>query len=69
MQPFNEKRPRHWAAEIAQLPTREERQARLNQAPQHWRELIKTHLKILGDANERRSIESGNNNGNGISSK
>ena len=55
MQPGNDKRPRHWAAEIARLSTREERQAKLNQAPQHWRELIKTHLKILGAANERRS--------------
>jgi hypothetical protein len=66
MQNRNEKRPRHWASEIASLPTREQRQARLNQAPQHWRELIKTHLKILGAANDRRSIESRDNNGNTI---
>jgi hypothetical protein len=45
MQP--EKRPRHWANEIALLPTKEERQERLNQAPSEWRELIKSHLKIV----------------------
>jgi hypothetical protein len=41
-----EKRPRHWAAEIAALPTLEQRQERLKKVPQEWQELVKTHLTI-----------------------
>jgi hypothetical protein len=42
-----EKRPRHWAAEIAALPTKEERQQRLNEVPPHFREIVKKHLEIF----------------------
>ncbi len=39
-------RPRDHAWQILQLPTRAERAAALEQVPQEWRELVKTHLRI-----------------------
>lgn len=40
-----EKRPRQWAAEIAELPTLEERRERLKLVPEEQLPLVKTHLK------------------------
>ncbi|WP_394243942.1 hypothetical protein [Halopseudomonas laoshanensis] len=38
--------PRHYAAQIAALPTKAERQAALEQVPEEWRDLVKTHVRI-----------------------
>ena len=38
------KRPRHWAEEILQLKTREQRLAALEQVPEGMRGMVKTHL-------------------------
>ena len=43
---MQEKRPRHYAAEISQLTTREQRRDALSQVPEHWRALIETHVRI-----------------------
>ena len=40
-----EKRPRQWAHEICQLPTREERRAHLNKVPEHLRAMVETHVR------------------------
>jgi len=40
-----EKRPRHYAAEIAALQTLEERRAAIEKVPAHYQEIVKTHLK------------------------
>jgi len=37
--------PRQYAAQILGLPTKAERQTALNQVPQEWRELVKTHVR------------------------
>jgi len=39
-----EKPPRQWALEISQLPTPEERRARLDDVPENLRPIVKTHL-------------------------
>ncbi|MEX1197830.1 MAG: hypothetical protein WEB57_08235 [Pseudohongiellaceae bacterium] len=39
-------RPRQWAADIAALPTVEQRRALLKQVPERIRPLVKTHLRI-----------------------
>lgn len=41
------KAPRHWAAEIADLPTRAERNARLLEAPEDWQPLIRSMVGVL----------------------
>jgi hypothetical protein len=41
--------PRHHAAIIATLPTREERRSALDQVPAEWRELIAKHVQIAFD--------------------
>lgn len=41
-----EKRPRHYAAEIAALQTREQRQAALGKVQKELQELVKTHVEI-----------------------
>lgn len=51
----NEKRPRHWAAEIAALPTRELRQEHLAKVPTEWQPLVKTHVEITFFVNKHRS--------------
>lgn len=38
------KRPRHYAAEIIALPTREQRSAALAKVPSEWREWTKDHV-------------------------
>lgn len=50
-----EKRPRHYAAEIAQLPTREQRQAALNKVPAEWQQLVKKHVEITFFQTKKRS--------------
>lgn len=40
-----EKRPRHYAAEIAGIKTLEERRAALEKVPEHYKEIVRTHLK------------------------
>lgn len=42
----HEKRPRHFAEEILQLKTREERLAALEQVPEGMRGMVKTHVEI-----------------------
>lgn len=42
---MDEKRPRHYAAEIAELPTKEARRAALDRVPAEWRELVKRHVE------------------------
>lgn len=49
-----ELRPRNYAARIAKLETLEERRAALEQVPEQWRDIVKTHLKI---AFERKRFE------------
>lgn len=39
------KRPRDWAAEIAALPTREQRRAALLRVPTHWQAMVRTHVQ------------------------
>jgi hypothetical protein len=39
-------RPRHLAAAIVALPTREERRAALAKVPQEWQALVRTHCVI-----------------------
>lgn len=39
-----EKRPRHYAAEIVQMKTREERRKALEQVPEHLREWVKGYV-------------------------
>jgi hypothetical protein len=51
----NEKRPRHWASEIAALPTKEQRLERLNKVPPEWQSLVKTHVEITFFINKHRS--------------
>ena len=43
---MQEKRPRHYAAEIIQLTTREQRRDALNRVPEAWRELVAAHVRI-----------------------
>lgn len=57
---MDEKRPRHWAAEIAALASLNERRAVLAQVPDHLRPLVETHLrniwnlkKISGGENDK----------------
>lgn len=40
-------RPRDYAADIAALSSLEERRAALQQVPEHWQELVKTHVRIF----------------------
>lgn len=42
-----EKRPRHWAAEIAALALLGERRDALAQVPDHWRPLVEAHLRNI----------------------
>ncbi|EDY85358.1 hypothetical protein GP5015_1598 [gamma proteobacterium HTCC5015] len=37
--------PRHWAAEILQLPTREQRKAHLQKVPEHLRDWVEHIVK------------------------
>ncbi len=41
----HEKRPRHFAEEILQLKTREERLTALEQVPEGMRGMVKTHVE------------------------
>jgi hypothetical protein len=38
--------PRHYAADILALPTREERQAALRRVPKRWCSLVEAHVRI-----------------------
>lgn len=49
-----DKAPRHYAAEIAQLPTKEQRQVALTAVPPEWRELVKKHVEITFFVNKHR---------------
>lgn len=40
-----EKRPRHYAAEIEVMKTKEERAAALAEVPEHLQGLVETHVK------------------------
>lgn len=56
-----EKRPRHWAAEILNLPTREQRRERLQQVPEHLRDWVADYVKTefeLKNARKRHNNES-----------
>ena len=48
-----EKRPRQYAAEIAELPTREERAAALARVPQHLQALTAEHVKTVFESRKR----------------
>lgn len=39
------KRPRHWAAEITDLPTLDARREMLKKVPEHLQDLVKKHLE------------------------
>lgn len=52
---MTEKRPRRYAAEIAQLPTREQRQAALAKVPAEWQALVKKHVEITFFQQKHRS--------------
>ena len=41
----SEKRPRHFAEEILQLKTKEERRAALEQVPEEMRGLVRAHVE------------------------
>lgn len=41
-----EPRPRHFAAQIVAMATKEERRAALEQVPEHLRALVRTHVEI-----------------------
>lgn len=47
-------RPRQYAAQIINLPTREERKAALERVPEEWREMTRKHVEI---AFERRAMK------------
>ena len=52
--PFGKnKKPRQMAAEIMSLETREERREALGMVPEHFRDLVKTHVEI---SYERRKL-------------
>lgn len=38
---------RQWAAEIAELPTREDRVTALEAVPQEWRGIVRTHVEMM----------------------
>lgn len=42
----DEKRPRHYAAELVALESKEQRIEALKKVPEHLQEMVKTHLKI-----------------------
>lgn len=42
-----EKRPRHYAAEIMEFPTRKQRADALDKVPAEWREMVKKHVEIM----------------------
>ena len=44
-----EKRPRHYAAEILKLKTKEERRAALDSVPEHLRDLVRKHVQAAYD--------------------
>jgi hypothetical protein len=50
-----EKRPRHWAAEIAALPSIEQRREALKKVPPEFAEIVKTHLRNTFFINSYRS--------------
>ncbi|MFZ2452617.1 MAG: hypothetical protein WAW36_19080 [Methylovulum miyakonense] len=37
--------PRHYAADIIALPTKEQRVAALNQVPEQWRDWVRAYVK------------------------
>jgi hypothetical protein len=41
------KSPRQWAAEIAELPTREDRVTALETVPVEWRGIVRTHVEMM----------------------
>ena len=41
-----EERPRHYAARIMELETREQRREALEKVPPHLRDLVKKHVEI-----------------------
>ena len=43
----SKKRPRHYAAEIADLPTKEERRAAFKEVPAVYKPLVWEHLKTI----------------------
>jgi alkylhydroperoxidase/carboxymuconolactone decarboxylase family protein YurZ len=49
-----EKRPRHYAAEIATLKTLEQRRNALEKVPQNFQEIVKAHLKNAWFANQKK---------------
>lgn len=50
-----EKRPRHYAAEILNLSTREARAAALNRVPAEYQEWVKTLVKNEFDRRRKRT--------------
>ena len=52
------KRPRHWAEEILQLKTREERKAALEQVPEDMRGMVEAHVKATFEKLKYRRRES-----------
>lgn len=49
----DEKRPRHYAAEIAAMKSLEQRRAAIEAVPAEWRELVKAHLMIRAEWRSR----------------
>lgn len=46
---IDEKRPRHYAAEIAAMKSLPERRAAVEAVPEQWRELVKAHFLIRAE--------------------
>ncbi len=56
--------PRHYAAQIAELKTLQERREALEKVPEHFKSIVKTHLRIKWqrDAASKGARGDGNNN-------
>ena len=55
---MGEKRPRHWAEEILQLKTREERLSALQNVPEDMRGLVQSHVEAAFEKLKYRRRES-----------
>lgn len=53
----SDKKPRHYAAEIAALPAVRQRRAALDKVPAEWRALVRRHVEVVfmlrGSAHKR----------------
>jgi hypothetical protein len=54
---MTEKRPRQYAAEIAALPTRQERAAALAGVPAHLRDMVRAHVQTAFALSRRKPHE------------